>query len=93
MQLYPHVNPILSRIRKIDLFRDYRIMQNNICARKTCICIYNYTYYVDSMVEKTVPHVVNRGLGLKQFVPTYACPDAEQSFSKEQFSLKTVAIQ
>ncbi|XP_026816889.1 dihydropyrimidine dehydrogenase [NADP(+)] [Rhopalosiphum maidis] len=28
-----------------------------------------------SMVEKTVPHVVNRGLGRRQKVSTYACPN------------------
>jgi len=31
--------------------------------------------FVGSMVEKTVPHVVNRGLGLRQLVSTYACPN------------------
>jgi dihydropyrimidine dehydrogenase (NADP+) len=42
-----------------------------------------------SMVEKTVPHVVNRGLGLRQLVSTYACPNdgeyiGQQFCSEEQ---------
>ncbi|XP_022182624.1 dihydropyrimidine dehydrogenase [NADP(+)] [Myzus persicae] len=41
-----------------------------------------------SMVEKTVPHVVNRGLGLRQLVSTYSCPNdgeyiGQQSCSQE----------
>lgn len=41
------------------------------------------------MVEKTVPHVVNRGLGRRQQVSTYACPNDggyidQQRFSDEQ---------
>lgn len=31
--------------------------------------------YVHSMVEKTVPHVINRGLGRRQQLSTYACHD------------------
>jgi len=42
-----------------------------------------------SMVEKTVPHVVNRGLGRRQKVSTYACPNDgeyidQQCSSEEQ---------
>jgi len=45
--------------------------------------------FVGSMVEKTVPHVVNRGLGLRQLVSTYACPNdgeyiGQQCCSEEQ---------
>jgi hypothetical protein len=48
----------------------------------------NFRHFVCSMVEKTVPHVVNRGLGRRQKVSTYACPNdgeyIEQQCSSEE---------
>lgn len=53
--------------------------------------------FVDSMVEKTVPHVVNRGLGLRQLVSTYACPNdgeyiGKQCCSEEQDDCGSVQV-